>query len=65
MHKGYKDISFVTEEMLYRVKFTEHTNTVYSAGFWDRLVLQYLITLMIHLGCIKFLKAIVIIGYNR
>jgi len=37
MHKGHKDISFVTEEMIYRVKFTEHTNTVYSAGFWDRI----------------------------
>ena len=37
MYKGHKDISFVTDEMIYRVKFTEHTNTVYSAGFWDRI----------------------------
>jgi len=37
MHKGHKDISFVTDEMIYRVKFTEHTNTVYSAGFWDSM----------------------------
>jgi hypothetical protein len=37
MYKGHKDISFVTDEMIYRVKFTEHTNTVYSAGFWDSM----------------------------
>ena len=37
MHKGHADISHITDEMLYRLKFTEHTNTVYSAGFWDRM----------------------------
>ena len=34
MHKGHVDISHITEEMLYRLKFTEHTHTVYSGGFW-------------------------------
>ena len=34
MYKGTVDISHITEEMLYRLKFTEHTNTVYSGGFW-------------------------------
>ena len=37
MHKGHADISHITDEMLYRLKFTEHTNTVYSAGYWDRM----------------------------
>jgi|TARA_B100001105_G_C22370934_1_gene435005 hypothetical protein len=37
MHKGNVDISHITGEMLYRLKFTQHTNTVYSAGFWDKL----------------------------
>ena len=34
MHKGHVDIGHITEEMLYRLKFTEHTHTVYSGGFW-------------------------------
>jgi hypothetical protein len=37
MHKGHIDIDHVTGEMLHRLRFTEHTHTVYSGGFWDRL----------------------------
>lgn len=37
MFKSHVDLSHINDEMLYRLKFTEHTNTVYSAGFWDRL----------------------------
>ena len=36
MHKGHVDIDFISGEMLYRLKFTEHTHTVYSGGFWDK-----------------------------
>ena len=37
MFKGNVDISHITEEMLYRLKFTEHTHTVYSGGFWKNM----------------------------
>ena len=36
MIKGHVDISHIDAEMLHRLKFTEHTNTVYSGGYWDR-----------------------------
>lgn len=36
MHKGHVDIDYISGEMLYRLKFTEHTHTVYSGGFWDK-----------------------------
>ena len=36
MFKGHVDISHIDDEMLHRLKFVEHTNTVYSAGYWDR-----------------------------
>lgn len=36
MHKGHVNIDHITDEMLYRLKFTEHTNTIYSGGFWKR-----------------------------
>lgn len=34
MIKGKIDLSYISDEMLYRLKFTEHTNTVYSGGYW-------------------------------
>lgn len=37
MYKGHVDIDHITEEMLYRLRFTEHTNTVYSGGFWKSI----------------------------
>jgi len=37
MFKGNVDLNHITEEMLYRLKFTEHTNTVYSGGYWKSL----------------------------
>jgi len=37
MFKSHVDIGHVTGEMLYRLKFTENTHTVYSGGFWDRM----------------------------
>ena len=37
MIKEKIDISHVTDEMLYRIKFTEHTHTVYSGGYWKTL----------------------------
>ena len=37
MFKGHVNLDHVTGEMLYRLKFTEHTHTVYSGGFWDRM----------------------------
>lgn len=36
MYKGHVDISHIDDEMLYRLKFVEHVNTVWSAGYWDR-----------------------------
>jgi len=37
MLKGHVDIDNITGEMLYRLRFNEHTHTVYSGGFWDRM----------------------------
>ena len=37
MLKGHVDIEHISGEMLYRLRFNEHTHTVYSGGFWDKM----------------------------
>jgi len=37
MYKNFVNIDNINGEMLYRLRFTEHTHTVYSGGFWDRM----------------------------
>ena len=34
---GFINIDFVTNEMLYTLKFTEHNHVNYSGGYWDEI----------------------------